>query len=176
MPVYAAFLRAVNVGGTGKLAMADLRAMIERIGGSDPQTWLASGNAVFAHDAPAAEVKARLASALETCAGKPVGVVIRDLTQLDAILSALPFAGAEPKKLGLLLTDDPVPQDAAAKAKGLTTEEIIPGPGVLYIHYPQGMGRSKLAHPAMRAGTMRNLNTVQKLRAMLAEHPGAKKG
>ncbi|GGF54139.1 Uncharacterized conserved protein, DUF1697 family [Mameliella alba] len=175
MPVYAAFLRAVNVGGTGKLPMADLRAMIEGIGGTDPQTWLASGNAVFAHDAPAAEVKARLAAVLETYAGKPVGVMIRDLTQLDAVLSALPFPGAEPKQLGLLLSDDPVPQDAAAKAKGLTTEKIIPGPGVLYIHYPQGMGRSKLDHPAMRTGTMRNLNTVQKLRTMLAEHPGAKK-
>ena len=47
MAGYATFLRAVNVGGTGKLQMAELRAMIERIGGGAPQTWIASGNAVF---------------------------------------------------------------------------------------------------------------------------------
>lgn len=176
MAGYAAFLRAVNVGGTGKLPMAELRAMIERLGGGAPQTWIASGNAVFAHDAPPDEVKARLAAALKTYAGKPLDLVIRDLAQLDQILAALPFPDARPQQVGLFLTDAPVPQDPAAEARGLRTEEMHPGPGVLYIHYPNGIGRSKLAHPAMQLGTMRNLNTVQKLRDMLAEHPGAKKG
>ena len=98
MAGYATFLRAVNVGGTGKLQMAELRAMIERIGGGAPQTWIASGNAVFAHDAPPDEVKARLA-ALKTYAGKPLGLVIRDLAQLDQILAALPFPDARPQQV-----------------------------------------------------------------------------
>jgi uncharacterized protein (DUF1697 family) len=47
MPGYIALLRAVNVGGTGKLPMADLKAMCGDAGFARVQTYIASGNAVF---------------------------------------------------------------------------------------------------------------------------------
>ena len=47
MTKYVALLRAVNVGGTGKLPMAELRAMCESIGFAKVRTYIASGNVVF---------------------------------------------------------------------------------------------------------------------------------
>jgi uncharacterized protein (DUF1697 family) len=47
MNTYVALLRAVNVGGTGKLPMADLKAMCDAAGFVQVQTYIASGNVVF---------------------------------------------------------------------------------------------------------------------------------
>jgi uncharacterized protein (DUF1697 family) len=47
MTRYIALLRAVNVGGTGKLPMAELRSMCESVGFTNVRTYIASGNVVF---------------------------------------------------------------------------------------------------------------------------------
>ena len=72
MPVYVALLRAVNVGGTGKLPMSELRAMCEKAGFANARTYIASGNVVFAASESEAAVKRVLERALETYAGKSV--------------------------------------------------------------------------------------------------------
>jgi uncharacterized protein (DUF1697 family) len=77
MTAYVALLRAVNVGGTGKLPMAELKAMCTRCGFSKVQTYIASGNAVFEAEEPAAKIKAALEKRLAAYAGKPVGVTPR---------------------------------------------------------------------------------------------------
>ena len=56
MTRYVGLLRAVNVGGTGKLPMADLRAMCAEIGFADVQTYIASGNVVFDSDLTAGDM------------------------------------------------------------------------------------------------------------------------
>ena len=53
-----ALLRAVNVGGTGKLTMADLRTLCAGIGFARARTYIASGNVVFDTDLTEAEAKA----------------------------------------------------------------------------------------------------------------------
>ena len=58
MPVFIALLRAVNVGGTGKLAMSDLKSICERAGFKRVQTYIASGNVVFSSSKTEAQVKA----------------------------------------------------------------------------------------------------------------------
>ncbi|GGB04501.1 DUF1697 domain-containing protein [Allosediminivita pacifica] len=166
MPAYAAFLRAVNVSGTGKLAMEDLRRLIQEIGGRRAATYIASGNAVFEHDddTPGA-VKAALEARLEAFTRRAAGVMIRTTDDLDTVLSELPWPEADPKQLMVLFLDGPVPEDP--EANQITDESIAPGPGCLYVHYPSGMGRSKLAYPAQKTGTARNLNTVRKVHGML---------
>jgi uncharacterized protein (DUF1697 family) len=37
----------------------------------------------------------------------------------------------------------------------------------LFVHFPNGMGRSKLKIPFAKTGTWRNLNTIAKLVAMV---------
>ena len=70
MTAYVALLRAVNVGGTGKLPMAELKAMCGAADFAGVQTYIASGNVVFLAGRPAAEVRAVLERALEAYAGK----------------------------------------------------------------------------------------------------------
>lgn len=81
---YAAFLRAVNVGGTGKLPMSDLRNLCGELGFTDVKTYLASGNVALDSSLTAARTRAALEARLEAHAGKPVGVIIRTATQLKA--------------------------------------------------------------------------------------------
>ena len=91
MNVLIGLLRAVNVGGTGKLPMKDLRAMCSEIGFSDPRTYIASGNLVFGTDLDPRAAKAALEARLETDAGKPVGVLMRTPEVIEAVLNANPF-------------------------------------------------------------------------------------
>lgn len=168
MTNYSALLHAVNVGGTGKLPMTELKALCDGLGFIGARTYIASGNVVFASDKPAAEVKAVLEQALEVHMGKPVGVQVRDAAEMQAVLEGNPFSGREGSRTLVVFTNEPPSADTAATASGQTTEEIILGTRELYIYYPDGMGRSKLKLPIVKTGTGRNINTVGKLAAMSA--------
>lgn len=163
MTSYVALLRAVNVGGTGKLPMADLRAMAQDAGFANVRTYIASGNLVFESDADEGAVKAALESALEVYAGKPVGVVVRTGDEMAAIAAANPFPDAPANRTVAILLSAPPPADLLAGVSGRQSEEITAGVREIYVHYPDGQGNSKLKIPAARAGTARNLNTVAKL-------------
>src|ERR1700733_2900171 len=98
MTHYVALLRAVNVGGTGKLPMTELRAMCESLGFTNVRTYIASGNVVFASKLSEKSVKAKLEGCLEAYAGKPVGVLVRTGAEVAAALDANPFKSAEPNR------------------------------------------------------------------------------
>jgi len=91
MPTYIALLRAVNVGGTGKLPMADLEAMCIAVGFTQVRTYIASGNVIFVSDQPESLVKAALETRLFAYAGKSVGVVVRTADEMAAVLASNPF-------------------------------------------------------------------------------------
>jgi uncharacterized protein (DUF1697 family) len=163
MPVYVALLRAVNVGGTGKLPMSALRAMGEAAGFANVRTYIASGNVVFEADAPEIAVKTVLEGALEAYAGKPVGVVVRTGPEMAAVLAANPFAEAARNRTVAIFLDEKPSADALAGVTNRQDEEIAFGAREIYAYYPSGMGRSKLKIPAARLGTARNMNTVATL-------------
>lgn len=172
MPVlrtYIALLRAVNVGGTGKLPMADLRAMCEALGFQDVRTYIASGNVVFRTGLSEAKAKAALEDALRDYAGKPVGAVLRTAQDMAAALDANPFADAAPNRAVLIFLDAPPPADALDAVKHRKDERIALGAREIYVHYGAGMADSKLVIPAAKVGTARNLNTVAKLIEMAAD-------
>lgn len=90
MTAYVALLRAVNVGGTGRLPMEELERMCVQAGFEDVRTYIASGNVVFGCKRSEAAVKARLEAALAAYAGKPVGVLVRTRDEIAAVLAANP--------------------------------------------------------------------------------------
>lgn len=163
MTRYVAFLRAVNVGGTGKLPMAELRAMCEAAGFTQVRTFIASGNVVFDSALGEARVKRLLEQHLQTYAGKPVGVLIRTGPQLAAVLEGNPFKSAAPNRTVAIFLDAPPPADALAEASGVQDEEMALGTREIYVHYGSGMARTKLKIPAGKSGTARNMNTVATL-------------
>lgn len=163
MTGYIALLRAVNVGGTGKLPMSDLKALCVEAGFSRVETYIASGNVVFESSASAAKVKAELEAKLSAYAGKPMSVVLRTGAEMEAALKANPFPKAPPNFTVAIFLDDPPPPDALTHAKGQANEEMRLGLREIYVHYGSGMGRSKLKIPAAKNGTARNINTIAKL-------------
>ena len=167
MAAYVALLRAVNVGGTGKLPMTELQAMCEKAGFLKVKTYIASGNVVFTSKLSEAKVKATLESSLAKYAGKPVGVMVRTGAEMAAVLEANPFPDAATNRTLAIFLDAKPPADALKNITGQKDEEVRLGVREIYVHYGEGMASSKLKIPAAKAGTARNMNTVAKLAEMV---------
>jgi uncharacterized protein (DUF1697 family) len=169
MGSFVALLRAVNVGGTGKLPMSDLKALCEELGFGTVRTFIASGNVVFTSRKSEAAIKAALEKQLAAYAGKPVGVLVRSAAEMAQVRSDNPFPKAAPNRVMALFLDGAPPADTLASLRGQRDEQIQLGRREIYIHYGQGMGTSKLVIPAAKTGTARNMNTVSTLAKMAAE-------
>ena len=163
MTTFIALLRAVNVGGTGKLPMTDLKAICADAGFSRIETYIASGNVVFDFNRAAAKAQAELEKRLFAYAGSPVGVFVRTAAEMRAILNGNPFAGKEARLTHAFFLHERPPHDALEVVRGQANEEVLLGQREIYVHYPSGMGQSKLQIPAAKHGTARNMNTVAKL-------------
>jgi uncharacterized protein (DUF1697 family) len=169
MGSFVALLRAVNVGGTGKLPMSDLKAMCEELGFDAVRTFIASGNVVFTSRKSEAAVKSALEKRLATYAGKPVGVLVRSAAEMAQVAADNPFPTAAPNRTMAVFLDRAPPADTLAHVRGQKDEQIKLGRREIYVHYGEGMAKSKLVIPAARFGTARNMNTVATLANMAAE-------
>lgn len=182
MRASVALLRAVNVGGTGKVKMADIRTLAEAMGLSDVKTLLQSGNLLFADpDArPVHHLEADLEEAAEKQLGLSTTFIIRSASEWEALVAANPFADAaaqEPNRLLVMPMKGDAPRETgvAVLRQAITGPERIEAIGrTLYLHYPEGAGRSKLTNALIERkledrGTARNWNTVKKIEALLAD-------
>jgi len=168
MTAFIALLRAVNVGGTGKLPMTDLKALCETAGFAKVRTYIASGNVVFESELSEAQVKTVLEAQLKEYAGKAVGVLVRTGAEMAEVLEANPFPEAAPNRTMAIFLDEPPPSDTLEKITGNNGEEIQLGKREIYVLYGDGMADSKLKIPAAKTGTGRNMNTVAKLAVLAA--------
>src|ERR1700732_728815 len=112
MTKYVALLRAVNVGGTGKLPMTKLKSMCESSGFLNPRTYIASGNVVFESKLPEATVKAKLERCMAKYAGKPVEVLVRTGPEMAAVLTKNPFKSRAANATVAIFLDGRPPKDA----------------------------------------------------------------
>jgi uncharacterized protein (DUF1697 family) len=175
MTVLVALLRAVNVGGTGRLEMKALRAACEAEGFGRVATYIQSGNIVFESALPASAAKATLDALLRDELGLKSLAVVRTAAQLEAAIAANPFQDAAAERPSRLLLGFPERRPAAGARDALAAhrgpERIELARDLLYIDYVGGAARSKLT-PAFieRAlgtpSTARNWSTVGRLAAM----------
>jgi len=168
MSAYIALLRAVNVGGTGKLPMTELKALCEKAGFKAVRTYIASGNVVFQSPKSEPQVKKLLESALAAYAGKPVPVLVRSAAEMAAIVAANPFPEMPGNCTVAIFLDAPPPADALTTVTNRVREELRLGQREIYVYYPDHMGEAKIKIPAAKTGTARNMNTVAKLAEMAA--------
>jgi uncharacterized protein (DUF1697 family) len=176
--MHVALLRAINLAGRNRVAMADLRVLVEALGMKNVATLLQSGNVVFS--AGATKSGDALERALETAAAKEFGFAIDFFVRTDkewrAVVAGNPFrreAISDPGRLVVVFL-----KDAPKAAGGKALQDAIPGREVVrfdpargrhaYIYYPDGQGRSKLTSALLEKklgtrGTARNWNTVLKL-------------
>lgn len=177
---YVALLRAVNVGGRGRLPMADLRRVVEEVGHTDVATVLQSGNVAFttsgragdeSPDALAGEIEQALAAG----AGLDTRVLVLSRDDLDCILAANPFpevARDDPSHLLLSFLWSVPPLGATIDVRYLDLERVEVRDRVAYLWYPGGVGRSKLTGAVIEKAlqtttTARNWNTATKLSRLL---------
>lgn len=180
MNTYVALLRAVNVGGRGKISMADLRSFAAALGLMHARTLLNSGNLVFGSErSDTAEVEELLETEAETRLGLRTTFFVRGAVEWPGVLAANPFpevAREDPGHLHVLFLRD-APSDAEVRAveAAIVGRERIGAHGrELYAVYPDGAGRSKLTNTVIQRAvggpcTARNWNTVSKLAEMVAE-------
>ena len=184
MTVYIALLRAINVGGHGKVAMADLRTMLAELGFADARTILNSGNLVFRG---AGQSGRELEALLELGAADRLGLrtdfMVRAAPEWSDLIAANPFpdeAASDPGHLvAMALKGSPSEQSVEALRAAITGPEAVHVAGDnAHITYPDGIGRSKLTNTVIESrlgvrGTARNWNTVLKLAelARAAGHP-----
>jgi uncharacterized protein (DUF1697 family) len=166
MTVFVALLRAINVGGTGKLAMSELCTLCEAAGLRRAETYIQSGNVVFESAFSEPKVRAKLEQALAAKMGKPFGALVRTGPELDAVIARNPFRSAEPNRLQIFFLNEALVRDALKGLEIPGREQVKLDGREVFVHYPDGQGRSKLKLPFAKTGTARNLNTVVKLAEM----------
>jgi len=185
VPTHVALLRGINVGGHNKIAMADLRAVVTSLGHADVATYIQSGNVVFtAGAADSALIAAGLEEAIAQALDVRPRVVVVTREELAQMARDNPYsAEANPKSVHVVfLGADPAAEmvdyvaDAQRQAalKGGRDTAQFSG-RALFLHTPDGYGRSELAALLARAagptsargaGTARNWATVTRLLAM----------
>ena len=143
-----------------------LRELCTQLGFENVQTYIASGNVALETDEDVVAVKTKIEAALMAYAGKHVGVYVRTHDELCQIAAQNPFHEAQGNQVTAVLIDDDPERALQKGVRGQVDEELAVGPSVLYVHYPNGMGTSKLKLLGALDGTARNMNTIEKMRAL----------
>ena len=170
MTCFVALLRAVNVAGTGKLAMADLRALAVEIGFADVRTFIASGNLLFTSELDEVAIKALLETRLASHAGKRVAVFVRTAAELAAIVAADPFPDAIGARHMVHFLDAAPPADTIATVRDRQGERIALGTREIYVDYAGNIRDTRLKFGAKFESTARNVNSVKRLVALFGEN------
>lgn len=167
MTHYIALLRAVNVGGTGKLPMADLRAMGEACGFADVRSFIASGNLLFRSDQGEAAIKTALEAKLAVYAGKRVAVLVRSAAEMAAIVAADPFPDAHRSRHLVYFYNSAPAADLIAGCRDIAGERLVIGLRELYVEYSDGIRHTRLKIPPHGDSTSRSINSVARMAALL---------
>lgn len=173
MTAWVAFLRGVNVGGNNKVPMGKLRKSCEAAGWENVRSYVASGNLVFEAEGSAEGLAGELQAILKSDFGVSTWALVLSGADLRRITAARPVEPEEGRQLHGVLTlgEAMLDEDLIGKLKA-PSETIVKGEGVVWLHTPEGFGRSRLAEKIDRVikgttGTARNLNTLRALVEML---------
>ena len=178
--MHIALLRGVNVGGHTKVAMADLRAIVDELGFAGARTLLNSGNLVFRAEGTGGGT---LEETLERAAAERLDLrtdfVVRTASEWAEVIASNPFPDEALRDPGHLLVmalkDGPSEDSIVALCAAIDGNEVVRAiANNAYITYPDGIGRSKLTLARIERGlgvrgTARNWNTVRKLAELTRE-------
>jgi uncharacterized protein (DUF1697 family) len=185
VPTHVALLRGINVGGSNKVAMADLRDVVASLGHTGVSTYIQSGNVLFTARGGAGQDSAALAAdleqAIEQAFGLRLRVIVLSRAELAQVMDDNPYrAEPNPKYVhamffpaepGQEMRESIAAAERQAAEKGGHDEATVVG-RTLFLHTPDGYGRSELAVRLARSGgagavgTARNWATVTKLLAL----------
>ena len=178
MPRYVALFRGINVGKAKRIAMADLRALLGKLGYRDVRTLLNSGNAVFTG---ADEAASHHAERIRAAVGKKLGVdalvIVKSQKDVAGIVAGnkLQKIASDPSRLLVAMTNDAKALAGAGKLAdaGWGDEQIHIGKHAAYLWCANGILESKIAVVLLKkldqTGTTRNWATLNKIHALMAD-------
>ncbi len=179
MPTYIVLLRAVNVGGYGKISMADFRKTLSGLGYTNIETYIQSGNAVLDSSASAEKVCQSVAAALKKLSGSPVDVIVRTHQQFDALIRNNPFKAeaVDGARVHVAFLSQPAAPEAQPALDRIVQQyparrdRFHLAGDHIYFHFPDGAAETKFTGKILdkaigAVGTGRNWNTVLKLHSM----------
>lgn len=176
MTRYVALLRGINVGGRSSVKMADLRSEMTGLGFEGVATYIQSGNVVFGSDAAEDGLIVMVESALGERFERPIKVLLRSAAEMAVVATENPFAGRQDDLTKLSVTFLSVPPEPDRREVDVPSGETgavrLVGRNV-YVHTPDGYGRSKLTNTFLEqrfgcTATTRNWRSLLVLRDMTA--------
>ena len=179
MKTYIALFRGINVLGRNLLPMKALKMLCEKNGCVDVRTYIQSGNVIFRSGlSDVSRIAKRLTGSVSKSHGFEPRVVVLTLGEIENAADGNPFpeAAKDPKSLHVFFLAE-VPRNADLRSfESLKTTERFHLKGrTLYLHTPDGFGRSKLASRAEKLlgvhATARNWRTVTTLRELAKSLP-----
>lgn len=182
MKHWVAWLRGINVGAAGKgrkgVPMVELRQLAAGLSWLDPQTYIQSGNLVFAASGTARSLQAALEPAIRDHFRFEVPVVVCALADMKKALAACPYVDEAEARANLVhigFTTNKLGKGVIADLEAYCTngERVAVQGKFLWSDCPNGVGRSKLTPAVLDRAvgasvTMRNVKT---LRAVVAMQP-----
>ncbi len=166
MTTYVAMLRAVNEGGRGKLTMEELAALCAPLGLGNVRIHGTAGNIVFESDRTERSLCQSINRAVGEKLRRPTGVLMRTAEELRAVVQANPFPDARFRLVGVIFLPKALPVRLLTELDLGGPEDVRMIGREIFVHYPDGMERSKMKIPFAADGTTRDLTTVSKLAAL----------
>ncbi len=175
MPVYIALYRGLNVGGKTTVKMEALRAVHEGLGHRGVKNYIQSGNIVFVSDDSVEDLIKACSVGFARAFNFSSRVLIVDADRWAEIIIENPYsaeAAEDPKTVhvGVCIGRPDVERMSALLAKTGGPESFQIRDDVVYLHAPEGLGRSKFAEGVEKASgvpmTMRNWRTVEALQEL----------
>jgi len=171
----AALLRGINIGPNKRIAMAELRELVESLGYGDVETYLQSGNVVFTPKGKA-DPAPRLSKAIAERTGHDVAVLVRTAKELAKMIEANPYPVSDPTKVVVVFMADELElgQLGLGDLGPYLPDELTPRGRELYVSVPNGQAQSKLMEALVKRRlpttiTVRNWRTVEALARMTAD-------
>jgi len=181
MATYVALLRGINVSGANKIRMESLKTTFENLGFRAVTTYIQSGNVVFDADGSPDDLSLRAHRAISAAYGYDVEVIVKTREELEAVRSGNPFlqrSEVDLKKLHVtFLAGDPADLSSIeAPSGGSGKDEYVITGREIYLHCPDGYGRSKIANGFWERklalpATTRNWNSIGKLCEIASSRP-----
>ncbi|AXG69990.1 hypothetical protein KORDIASMS9_02219 [Kordia sp. SMS9] len=169
--IYIAILRGINVSGSKKLPMAELRILLSKLGFENVQTYIQSGNVVFkSEEKDQKKLERQISEGIKKQYDYDVPVLIKTIAQWKTAMANNPFTKEDISKQAItFLATTPTVTDFDIDSKGdefkiINTE--------VYLYCPNGFGRSKLTNNLFERklktqATTRNWKTIHKLLEMV---------
>lgn len=165
-----ALLRGVNVGGRGRVPMAELRTLLAGLGLGEVRTYIQSGNALFTsreHDR--ATLARTLEQAVDETFGVPARVVLRTFAELAAVVGVHPFGDNTSRSYVAFLAEAPSAEGLARLAElDVAPDRFEVVGSEVFLQYADGVQGARLTGAQLErrlgvAATARNWRTVLRL-------------